>query len=133
MAETRGTYNIPEPIWDPTTSATPVQGTKPINLASIIKYVYFYIPALSPTVLSVMGSLWSGSLNERVIKGNTILSTILERRCVGREELAAPGPSETSRAWRDAEEDVDSMESRGDFCSDGDRVCVGDSDVLACS
>lgn len=60
-----------------------------------------------------------------------MLPMVLERRCIGREEVAAPGPSDTSGARREAEEDVDSAESRGDFRPSGDMG--GDSDVLACS
>ena len=90
------------------------------------------MPALSPTVLSVVGS--SGSLNERVIMGNAVLLIVLERRCICLEGPAAPGPSDSSSACRDAEEDADSVESRGDTCPDEDMAFEkSDSEVRACS
>jgi len=61
---------------------------------------------------------------------------ILERRCICREDLAAPGPSDISRVCKDAEEDVDSTESRraGKICPVGDLMDPGgDSEVRSCS
>lgn len=103
-------------------------------LAAEIECSRLRAPAASPTVLSVVGSpRSSASLSDSVIRGNAMLLSVLDLRCIGREGPAASAPSVSSRAFKEVEDDIDSIEWRvGEWRSVGE--CVrDDSEVRACS
>lgn len=59
-----------------------------------------------------------------------MLLSVLDLRCIGRDGPAALGPSVASKAFKELDDDIDSMEWRvGDCRSVGER----DSEVRACS